>query len=184
MSWRWHKISCSRLHRTVSHCFQTVCRFGCKQKLIHLNVDSTRFFLYKIVAFPYALDALAFDFVSYRNQWLNFTKRGYIVIICHTFQLFNQHMWLNPFKMCLMTDCLLDIIPFFSSYMASSGLDRRLKIWDIRTRRQLHCYKLSAGAGRLAFSQRGMLACTVGNTVEVSPFHTRCSIYLSSFIHT
>ena len=54
-----------------------------------------------------------------------------------------------------------------SSYMATSGVDRRLKIWDMRTRQLLHCYKLAAGAGRLAFSQRGLLACTVGNLVQV-----------------
>lgn len=53
------------------------------------------------------------------------------------------------------------------SYMATSGLDRRLKVWDMRMRQALHCYKLPAGAGRLSFSQRGLLACTIGNVVEV-----------------
>ena len=40
-------------------------------------------------------------------------------------------------------------------------------MWDLRMRKTLHNYKLPAGAGRLAFSQRGLLAATVGNIVEV-----------------
>ena len=55
----------------------------------------------------------------------------------------------------------------FCSYLASSGADRKLKIYDLRTYGELHCHRLSAGAGRLDFSQRGLLAATLGNTVEV-----------------
>ena len=68
----------------------------------------------------------------------------------------------------------------FFSYMATSGLDRRLKIWDLRTRKALHSYKLPAGAGRLAFSQRGLLACTIGNVVEV---RSSCLCVVTKYVH-
>lgn len=53
------------------------------------------------------------------------------------------------------------------AYMATSGIDRSLKIWDLRTYKLLHSYRVAAGAGTLAFSQRGLLAAGIGNTVEV-----------------
>ena len=52
-------------------------------------------------------------------------------------------------------------------YMATSGMDRRLNIWDLRTYKKLQCYTLREGAGHLAFSQRGLLAASQGNIVEV-----------------
>ena len=51
--------------------------------------------------------------------------------------------------------------------MATSGVDRKLKIWDLRTYKELHSYKLGAGPGHLAFSQRGLLAAGIGSVVEV-----------------
>ena len=56
---------------------------------------------------------------------------------------------------------------FISSYMATSGVDRKLKIWDLRTYKELHCFKMAAGPGQLSFSQRGLLAGSMGNVVEV-----------------
>ncbi|XP_077986763.1 WD repeat-containing protein 46-like [Glandiceps talaboti] len=52
-------------------------------------------------------------------------------------------------------------------YMATSGQDRRLKIFDIRTYKPLQIYKISTGATELSFSQRGLLAAACGNIVEV-----------------
>lgn len=52
--------------------------------------------------------------------------------------------------------------------MATSGVDRKLKIWDQRMYRELYSYKLGAGPGHLAFSQTGLLAAGIGNVVEVS----------------
>uniref|UniRef100_UPI00398E9302 WD repeat-containing protein 46 n=1 Tax=Pristiophorus japonicus TaxID=55135 RepID=UPI00398E9302 len=52
-------------------------------------------------------------------------------------------------------------------YMATSGLDRKLNIYDIRSYRPLHSYFISAGASHLAFSQRNLLAAGCGNTVHV-----------------
>jgi len=53
------------------------------------------------------------------------------------------------------------------SYMATSGLDRRLKVWDLRTNKALHNYRLSFAASHLSFSQRGLLAAGLNNVVEV-----------------
>ena len=56
----------------------------------------------------------------------------------------------------------------FCSYMATSGVDRYLKIWDLRnTYRELVRYKLDAAARDLCFSQTQYLAAGVGNTVQV-----------------
>ncbi|XP_033119213.1 WD repeat-containing protein 46-like isoform X2 [Anneissia japonica] len=52
-------------------------------------------------------------------------------------------------------------------YMATSGQDRILKIFDIRTYKPLQAYKIGLGASELSFSQRGLLAAAVGNVVEV-----------------
>ncbi|XP_033730001.1 WD repeat-containing protein 46-like [Pecten maximus] len=52
-------------------------------------------------------------------------------------------------------------------YIATSGIDRKLKIWDIRTYKMLQSYQIGIGASSLAFSQRDMLAVSKGNIVEV-----------------
>ena len=53
------------------------------------------------------------------------------------------------------------------SYMATSGVDRKLKIWDIRKFEMVHSYQIGCGAGNMAFSQTGALAVGKGNIVEV-----------------
>lgn len=52
-------------------------------------------------------------------------------------------------------------------YMATSGNDCLLKIWDLRTYGLLQSYRISTGASCLSFSQKGMLAAGVGNIVQV-----------------
>lgn len=53
-------------------------------------------------------------------------------------------------------------------YMATSGTDRKVKIWDVR---KLHgpvqIYQIPAVANNLSFSQKHMLAVGMGNTVDV-----------------
>ena len=62
--------------------------------------------------------------------------------------------------------------------MATSGIDRTLKIWDLRTYKTLQSYRLGAGAGHLAFSQTGLLAAGVGNIVQVYLSHVMIIINL------
>jgi len=53
------------------------------------------------------------------------------------------------------------------NYMATSATDRSVKIWDLRTYKSLHEYKVGAGASHLQFSQKGLLGLSFGNKVEV-----------------
>ena len=52
-------------------------------------------------------------------------------------------------------------------YMATSGRDGTLKLWDIRTYRPLHAYHTPRPATDLAISDRGMLAAVHGPSVQV-----------------
>ena len=52
--------------------------------------------------------------------------------------------------------------------MATSGVDRKIKIWDLRTFKELYSYKVGAGPGHLAFSQTGLLGAGMGNIVQVN----------------
>ncbi|KAM9475413.1 WD repeat-containing protein 46 [Clarias gariepinus] len=53
------------------------------------------------------------------------------------------------------------------TYMVTSGLDRRLKVYDIRAFKPLHKYFLPAGASCLSLSQRGLLSAATGDVVQV-----------------
>ncbi|KAJ8394754.1 hypothetical protein AAFF_G00041090 [Aldrovandia affinis] len=53
------------------------------------------------------------------------------------------------------------------TYMVTSGLDRKLKVFDIRALRPLQSYLLPAGASCLSLSQRGLLCASTGNIVQV-----------------
>ena len=59
--------------------------------------------------------------------------------------------------------------------MATSGADRKLKLWDLRTWKQLSSCSLKAGAGHMTFSQRTLLACAVDRQVQVSAGHSHLS---------
>lgn len=53
-------------------------------------------------------------------------------------------------------------------YMATSGLDHQLKIFDLRgTFQPLSSRTLPQGAGHLAFSQRGLLVAGMGDVVNI-----------------
>uniref|UniRef100_A0A670ZPY5 WD repeat-containing protein 46 n=1 Tax=Pseudonaja textilis TaxID=8673 RepID=A0A670ZPY5_PSETE len=52
------------------------------------------------------------------------------------------------------------------SYMATSGLDHKLHIYDLRAYRRLHSLLLPCGAGLLDFSQRGLLAAACQEVVQ------------------
>ena len=52
-------------------------------------------------------------------------------------------------------------------YMATVGMDARLKIWDVRTFKLLHTYRTRRPAVCVDISQKGLLALGRGREVEV-----------------
>ncbi|XP_043087965.1 WD repeat-containing protein 46 [Puntigrus tetrazona] len=53
------------------------------------------------------------------------------------------------------------------TYMVTSGLDRKLKVYDIRAFKPLHSCFQPAGASCLSLSQRGLLSVATGDIVQV-----------------
>uniref|UniRef100_A0A3Q2XQ12 WD repeat-containing protein 46 n=1 Tax=Hippocampus comes TaxID=109280 RepID=A0A3Q2XQ12_HIPCM len=53
------------------------------------------------------------------------------------------------------------------TYMVTSGMDKKLKVFDVRTFQNLNSYFLPAGASCLSLSQRGLLAAATGDVVQV-----------------
>ncbi|XP_062248887.1 WD repeat-containing protein 46 [Platichthys flesus] len=53
------------------------------------------------------------------------------------------------------------------TYMLTSGMDKKLKVYDIRTFKPLKSYFLPAGASCLSLSQRGLLSAATGDIVQV-----------------
>jgi U3 small nucleolar RNA-associated protein 7 len=52
--------------------------------------------------------------------------------------------------------------------MATSGVDAKIKIWDLRTYKCLNEYRTSSnGASTLSFSQKKLLAASYRDVVEV-----------------
>jgi U3 small nucleolar RNA-associated protein 7 len=52
--------------------------------------------------------------------------------------------------------------------MATSGVDAKLKLWDLRNYKCLHEYRTSSnGASTLTFSQKKLLAASYRDVVEV-----------------
>ena len=63
----------------------------------------------------------------------------------------------------------LNFFNFFPlRYMATTGQDGLMKVWDIRTYQPVYKYKLYGKAAHcLAISQKGMLAAAFGSNVYV-----------------
>ncbi|KAK7884878.1 hypothetical protein WMY93_028001 [Mugilogobius chulae] len=53
------------------------------------------------------------------------------------------------------------------TYMVTSGMDKKLKVYDIRAFKPLQSYFLPAGASCLSLSQRGLLSAATGDIVQV-----------------
>ncbi|XP_053173566.1 WD repeat-containing protein 46 [Scomber japonicus] len=53
------------------------------------------------------------------------------------------------------------------TYMVTSGMDKKLKVYDIRAFKPLKSYFLPAGASSLSLSQRGLLSAATGDIVQV-----------------
>lgn len=52
-------------------------------------------------------------------------------------------------------------------YMYSTAVDHKLRVWDLRTNRQLHSYSLPHALNEVTVSQKGLVACGIGNTVQI-----------------
>jgi U3 small nucleolar RNA-associated protein 7 len=52
-------------------------------------------------------------------------------------------------------------------YIASSGMDRNVNIWDIRAMKPLQSYRVRGVPTSLSFSHNGCLAMGIGNDVQV-----------------
>ncbi|XP_074537504.1 WD repeat-containing protein 46 [Halichoeres trimaculatus] len=53
------------------------------------------------------------------------------------------------------------------TYMVTSGMDKKLKVYDIRTFKPLKSYFLPAGSSCLSLSHRGLLSAATGDVVQV-----------------
>uniref|UniRef100_A0A8C5HAP9 WD repeat-containing protein 46 n=1 Tax=Gouania willdenowi TaxID=441366 RepID=A0A8C5HAP9_GOUWI len=53
------------------------------------------------------------------------------------------------------------------TYMVTSGMDKKLKVYDIRAFKPFKSYFLPAGASCLSLSQRGLLSAATGDVVQV-----------------
>ncbi|XP_033825627.1 WD repeat-containing protein 46 [Periophthalmus magnuspinnatus] len=53
------------------------------------------------------------------------------------------------------------------TYMVTSGMDKKLKVYDIRAFKPLKSYFLPTGASCLSLSQRGLLSAATGDVVQV-----------------
>ena len=53
-------------------------------------------------------------------------------------------------------------------YMVTTGMDKQMKVWDIRTFKHMLSYNTTSPATSVDISQRGMLAVGYGPNVQVS----------------
>lgn len=53
------------------------------------------------------------------------------------------------------------------NYLATSGVDKRVKVFDLRTCKMLHKVQVPMGASSLDFSHQGLLAAAMGNRVQI-----------------
>lgn len=66
--------------------------------------------------------------------------------------------------------------------MATSGVDRTINIFDVRTYKPLQSYRIAHGANELHFSQTGLLAAASNNVVEVMLFCMFCLCFFFFFV--
>lgn len=68
---------------------------------------------------------------------------------------------------CTSTKTQLLLFCGFYSYMVTSGMDKKLKVYDVRAFKPLKSYFIPAGASCLSLSQRGLLSAATGDVVQV-----------------
>lgn len=59
------------------------------------------------------------------------------------------------------------VVYSFDRYMVTSGMDKKLKVYDIRAFKPLKSYFIPAGASCLSLSQRGLLSAATGDIIQV-----------------
>ncbi|VDO47484.1 unnamed protein product [Onchocerca flexuosa] len=73
----------------------------------------------------------------------------------------------EPLIKMLAHPCSVRGIAVENNYMATTGLDHKLRIWDVRNYKQLYAYTLPFGLAEVSFSQCYAVACSVGNQIQV-----------------
>uniref|UniRef100_A0A1I7VGU6 WD_REPEATS_REGION domain-containing protein n=1 Tax=Loa loa TaxID=7209 RepID=A0A1I7VGU6_LOALO len=73
----------------------------------------------------------------------------------------------EPLVKMLAHPCSVRGIAVENNYMATTGLDQKLRIWDVRNYKQLYAYTLPFGLAEVCFSQRNAVACSVGNQIQI-----------------
>lgn len=128
-----------------------------------------------------------------------------------TVQLWSPNVRVPLVKM-LAHPCTVRGIAVEGNYMATTGLDRKLRfywlhhrckyldlfifcpwflvcfcfcrIWDVRKYQQLYSYTLPFGLAEVSFSQRSAVACAVGNVVQVSFCHLNRKLRFQEQMHS
>ena len=81
------------------------------------------------------------------------------------------------FHCCSPESSLLSLLLCLLRYMVTSGMDKKLKVFDIRSFKPFQSYFLPAGASSLALSHRGLLSAATGDIVQVT-----CNIFPHVFV--
>ena len=72
------------------------------------------------------------------------------------------------FEFIIFQSNILDTsISLDGNYMATSSMDSSIRIWDLRTWKNIAIHRLPKGARNIQFSQKGKLATAFENVVEV-----------------
>lgn len=73
----------------------------------------------------------------------------------------------TPLVKMLAHPCSVRGIAVEGNYMATTGLDLKLRIWDVRTYKQLNAYTLARGLSDVTMSRRFMIACSFGAQIQI-----------------
>ena len=78
------------------------------------------------------------------------------------------HEFIYLYLQSLIQSNILDIsVTLDGNYMATSSMDSSIRIWDLRTWKNIAIHRLPKGARNIQFSQKGKLATAFENVVEV-----------------